>query len=121
MIYSTLAAAYPYSHHLTAEDLHSIEKPKLDLEKTMRPTNLPRPIETGNLLDLSYHHTEVKVNLLENHNNLDESDEDDDSGDNLDDIDEKERPPHDSSGLGRDMQVTPTSGIATVNNKLLIE
>lgn len=61
---------------------------------------MPKPIETGNLLDLSRQNTDIKMELAEINNGKSEYD----SADNMDDIDEKEGPG----------AVTQTSGLTQI-------
>ena len=54
MIYSTLAAAFPYAHKSNSKSEHPEQ-----------PMNQPTPIETGNMLDLSRQNTEIKRELAD--------------------------------------------------------
>ena len=89
LMYSTLAAAFPYS-------LKTVPFVRDDIERGLARKNrdeitklnvaMPKLIEKDKLLDLSRHNTEIKIEMDE----FKELDAEEDSADNLNDINEKE-------------------------------
>ena len=89
LMYSTLAAAFPYS-------LKAVPFVRDDIERGLARKNrdvitklnvaMPKLIEKDKLLDLSRHNTEIKIEMDE----FKELDAEEDSADNLNDINEKE-------------------------------